>query len=348
MLLNDRLLKALRREPVDRTPIWLMRQAGRYLPEYRKLREQAKDFVTFCQTPELACEATLQPLQRFPLDAAIIFSDILTIPMAMGMPLQFVPEVGPVFADPLQHEKQITALMIPDVAKELAYVSDAIRLTKRALDNAVPLIGFSGSPWTLACYMIDGRNRHEFIQARRMIYQRPDLLKILLQKLTQTISQYLLAQIAAGADVIMLFDSWGGLLTADTFLEFSLTYLQEIITTIKKQYPQLPIILFSRGAGQWLSEQAKTGCDALGIDWQTSLQHAGQQVGAQVALQGNLDPAALLGEPTILTAQVKKILQVYGGAPGHVFNLGHGINQHTPLANVQLLVETVHDYVAGK
>ncbi len=342
--MNSIFLDAIAQKPIPHTPIWVMRQAGRYLPEYRELRSQVKDFMTFCQTPELCCEATLQPLRRFPLDAAIIFSDILTIPAAMGMQLRFAAGEGPIFDSPLREAKAIHALPIPEVEESLGYVAKAIQLTRQALNDRVPLIGFSGSPWTLACYMVEGSGSKTFFSVRAMLYKSPDLLHELLNKLIQTTIAYLLMQVAAGAQVLMLFDSWGGMLSDQTYFAFSLEPMQKIMQAVKKIYPHIPIILFTKGGGLWLSQMLATDADVLGLDWTINLSAAKSLVGQQKALQGNLDPAVMLSTPEKVTQEVRRILAQYPDKTGHIFNLGHGIDQHTPIENMTALVEAVHGY----
>lgn len=343
-LVNDNLIRALFRQPVDHTPIWVMRQAGRYLPEYRQLREKASNFMTFCKTPDMACEATLQPLRRFDLDAAIIFSDILTIPEAMGMELQFVAGEGPQFLNPLRHEQAIDQLKKVDVDDQLGYVRDAIALTVKELDGKVPLIGFSGSPWTLAAYMIEGAGSKTFLHPRAMAYHRPELLHELLRQLAQVIIDYLNMQVKAGARVLMVFDSWGGLLSPDCFRQFSLIYLKHIAANVMRNYRdvKIPLIFFSKDANGMLEELAVSGCDALGCDWKVDLQDARQRVGHQVALQGNLDPAIMLTSAETVRREAQRVLQSYGRGTGHVFNLGHGIDQQTPIDHMTALVECVH------
>lgn len=344
---NTRLLRALAKQPVDKTPIWIMRQAGRYLPEYRKLRQSAPDFMTFCKTPELACEATLQPLQRFPLDAAIIFSDILTIPDAMGLGLEFVAGVGPRFQSPVRSERDVARLAIPDIANQLSYVTEAIGLTAQKLDNSVPLIGFSGSPWTLAAYMIEGSGSKTFSIAKRMLYADPVTLHRLLELLAQSVTQYLLAQIRAGADAVMIFDSWGGVLTTQAYQQFSLHYMQQIVSELKR-HTQAPIIVFTKGGNLWLDSIAAMGCDAVGIDWTLDIAQARRQIGDRVALQGNLDPCVLYAQPEQIRQAVKALLEQYGGGPGHIFNLGHGIYPDVPPEHVAVLVDAVHEFSHAK
>lgn len=337
---NDRLLKALNRQPVDKTPIWIMRQAGRYLPEYRKIRAQAGDFLTLCKTPELACEVTCQPLKRFDLDAAIIFSDILTIPDAMQCGLHFITGEGPKFKHPVQTKTAIEQLPIPCPETELKYVMDAIRTTKQALTDKVPLIGFAGSPWTIACYMVEGGSSKTFNSIKKMLYRTPEILHCLLKKLSESISLYLQAQIKAGADVIMLFDTWGGILTPEAYQQFSLHYMQDILTSLPKS---TPTIMFTKNGGQWLETMVIAGSNALGLDWTTDIADAKRRVGNQVALQGNLDPAVLLATPKEIEQHVTDILQRVGTHNGHIFNLGHGITPDVPPENVAILVDAVHD-----
>jgi len=341
-LINDRFLRALRREPVDQTPVWMMRQAGRYLPEYKKTRAQAGDFLNLCKTPELACEVSLQPLARFPLDAAIVFSDILTIPDAMGLGLHFIENEGPRFSNPIRNLQDIEQLRVPDVETQLGYVTAAVSLVRRELANKVPLIGFSGSPWTLATYMIEGGASKTFSLIKKWLFAQPAGLQQLLDILAQSVITYLTAQINAGAQAVMIFDTWGGILTPRDYLEFSLRYMQQIVKGVKKAYPGTPVILFTKNGGQWLEEMAATGCDALGIDWTTDLSTARARVGSKVALQGNMDPAVLYASPQRIEAEVAQILQSYGSGPGHVFNLGHGIQQDTPVENVTVFIDAVH------
>lgn len=344
-LKNDRLIRALRRQPVDATPVWLMRQAGRYLPEYREIRAQSKDFLTLCKTPKLACEVTLQPLRRFDLDAAILFSDILTIPDAMGLELYFEKEEGPRFKKKLVNAHDIETLSVPAIEKDLAYVTDAIRLVKHELADTVPLIGFSGSPWTLAVYMIEGGSSKNFTRIRKMLFEQPQLLCHLLEILTQAVTLYLQAQINAGVNAVMIFDTWGGILTSRDYQQFSLHYMSKIVGGIKasqqlKQQP--PIILFTKNGGQWLEAIASSGCDAISIDWMIDIGIARQRVGNRVALQGNLDPAVLYASPQRIQEEVKFILDQYGLGPGHIFNLGHGIYPDVSPENVKIMVDFVH------
>ncbi len=341
--LNNRFLNALRRQPVDKTPIWIMRQAGRYLPEYRALRAQAKGFLHLCKTPQLACEITLQPIKRFPLDAAIIFSDILTIPDAMGLGLHFIENEGPRFSNPIQSIADINALGIPDMATELRYVMDAITLTRRALGNTIPLIGFSGSPFTLATYMIEGGASKNFSLIKKWLFKEPASLHTLLKKLAIAVSHYLEAQIEAGAQTVMIFDTWGGILTPRDYQAFSLHYMQQIITHLRAKYHStVPIILFTKNGGQWLESIADSGADALGLDWTLNIGEARQRVGDKVALQGNMDPAVLYASPERIETEVAGILADYGQHPGHIFNLGHGVQPQTPVEHVAALVDAVH------
>lgn len=344
-VLNSRFIKALRREPVDCTPIWIMRQAGRYLPEYRKTREQAGSFLNLMKNPELACEVTLQPLRRFPLDAAILFSDILTIPDAMGLGLHFVEGEGPRFTSPIKTLTDVQALRIPDLQEKLSYVLETIKLIKQELLNKTPLIGFSGSPWTLACYMVEGGSSKEFALIKGLAYSNPALMHQLLSVLTESVARYLTAQIAAGVDAIMLFDTWGGVLTPTHYQDFSLHYMEKVVTALRNNVAtqNIPTILFTKNGGQWLDKIANTGCQAVGIDWTTDLHQAKSQIGDKVALQGNLDPCVLYASPEVIRAEVKKVLTAFGEGSGHVFNLGHGIHQHVNPDHVAVLVDAVHE-----
>lgn len=337
------LLRALKRQPVERTPLWIMRQAGRYLPEYRRLRAQAKTFLSLCRTPELACEVTLQPLNRFPLDAAILFSDILILPDVMGLELNFVEQEGPVFTRPVHDAKTIAQLpSLIDPETEMPYVLEAIRLIKAALDNKTPLIGFAGSPWTVATYMVEGGSSKHFSRIKRLLYADPKLLHQLLQKMAVNTSHYLQAQIAAGVDVIMLFDTWGGILSASDFLDFSLHYMKIIVADVKARYPHVPMIVFTKNGGRQLDALADIGADAVGLDGGLHLGLARQAVGDKVSLQGNLDPAALYAEPAQITRLVEKTLTEFGSGSGHIFNLGHGIYPDTNPEHVQVLCQAVH------
>jgi uroporphyrinogen decarboxylase len=321
-----------------------MRQAGRYLPEYRATRARAGSFMALASTPELACEVTLQPLERYRLlDAAIIFSDILTVPDAMGLGLHFVEGEGPRFERPLRHENDIRSLPLPDVARDLAYVMDAVRVTREALAGRVPLIGFSGSPFTLACYMIEGGGSDDFHLTKTMLYERPDLLHQLLRKNAATVTDYLNAQIAAGAQAVMLFDTWGGMLTGAAYAEFSLAYAAQVLAGVTREAEgrAVPRILYTKGGGQWLEVMTASGADALGLDWQTSLPDARRRVGDKVALQGNLDPAILFAPASAIEREVTQLIDDFGAHPGHVFNLGHGISQFTPPEHVEVLANAV-------
>ena len=344
---NDNFLRAMRREPTDYTPLWLMRQAGRYLPEYCETRKRAGSFLQLCKNPALACEVTLQPLARYNLDAAILFSDILTVPDAMGLGLYFADGEGPRFERPLREEWAIRALTAPDPHDHLRYVVDAVAEIRRALDNSVPLIGFSGSPFTLACYMIEGGSSSDFHQVKRMLYGRPDLMHRILEVTAEAVTAYLNAQIESGAQAVMLFDSWGGSLSAAAYQEFSLAYLQRILAGLKREHEgeQVPSIVFTKGGGLWLESIAASGCDGVGLDWTIDLGEARRRVGDRVALQGNLDPAVLLSTPEAVRRETLRVLDAFGaGETGHVFNLGHGISQHTPPEHVSVLVETVRAY----
>ncbi len=344
ILKNDTLLRALMRQPVEYTPVWLMRQAGRYLAEYNATRARAGDFLSLCKSPSFATEVTLQPLARFPLDAAILFSDILTIPDAMGLGLYFSQGEGPMFKHPLREEKEIHALTVPDPDTELRYVMDAVSEIRKALDNRVPLIGFSGSPFTLACYMVEGRGGTEFREIKTMLYQRPELLHHILDVNAKAVTTYLNAQIESGAQTVMIFDTWGGTLSHAAYQEFSLHYMQQIIAGLKREQDgvRIPSIVFTKGGGLWLEAIANIGCDAVGLDWTIDIGEARRRVGEKVALQGNLDPSVLFASPEVITAEVEKILASYGHGSGHVFNLGHGISQFTPPENAAALVQAVH------
>ena len=344
-LKNDRFLRALLKQPVDTTPIWIMRQAGRYLPEYRATRARAGSFMDLCKNPELACEVTLQPLERYALDAAILFSDILTVPDAMGLGLYFAEGEGPRFTNPVRTAADIDKIAIPDPEGELRYVMDAVRTIRRDLNGRVPLIGFTGSPWTLATYMVEGSSSKEFAKVKGMLYGDPLSLHKLLDKLADSIILYLNAQIAAGAQASMIFDTWGGTLTPSTYQEFSLRYMQKIVDAVTRENDgrRVPVILFTKGGAQWLESMAATGCDALGLDWTINIAEARQRVGDKVALQGNMDPCVLYASPDVIREQVGNILASYGQGSGHVFNLGHGIHQHINPEQVAVLVDTVHE-----
>jgi uroporphyrinogen decarboxylase len=344
-LKNDRLLRALLRQPVDVTPVWMMRQAGRYLPEYRETRKKAGSFMKLCTNPELACEVTLQPLQRFPLDAAILFSDILTVPDAMGLGLYFTEGEGPRFKNPVRDEKRIQALGVPDPETELRYVMDAVRTIRRELDGRVPLIGFSGSPWTLATYMVEGASSKDFRIIKAMMYERPELLDQLLDTVAESVTLYLNAQIAAGAQTVMIFDTWGGVLTPSDYCRFSLKPMERIIHSLIRENDgrKVPVILFTKNGGQWLEAMTDTGADALGLDWTTDLADARRRVGNQVALQGNLDPSVLYAAPQHIREQVAKVLASFGNGDGHVFNLGHGIHPGIPPEHAAAMIEAVQE-----
>lgn len=345
MLKNDRFLKALRREPVDKTPVWIMRQAGRYLPEYRKLREQAGSFLNLCQNPELACEVTLQPLRRFDLDAAILFSDILTIPEAMGLGLHFIPGEGPHFHHPIRTTASITRLGVPDPEAELRYVSDAVRVIRRELDGSVPLIGFAGSPWTLATYMVEGGPSKNYRHIKGLLYNEPAALEQLLDTLARSVRDYLNAQIAAGAQALQIFDTWGGVLTPSQYQQFSLQFMRRIVDGLHTapNGEKVPVILFTKGGGAWLESIAATGCDGVGLDWTIEISEAKRRIGGQVALQGNLDPAALHADEATLRQEVAKVLEGFGNGPGHIFNLGHGVTPEVLPERVGALVQAVAD-----
>ena len=340
---NDLLIRAMLRMPTERTPVWIMRQAGRYLPEYRKIRSKAGSFLALAKNPALATEVTLQPLLRYNLDGAILFSDILTIPDAMGMELYFVEGEGPRFAKPLNSEEAITSLVPPDPYDKLKYVIDTVEQVSRDLKKQVPLIGFSGSPFTLACYQIEGRGGTNFQNVKRMIYDSPLIFHKLLDVNARAIIDYLNAQINSGVDVVMLFDTWGGILTHSAYLEFSLFYLEKILSELKleNESRKVPSVIFTKGGGVWLEKIVRLNVDAVGIDWQVDLGWAKKIAGNKVALQGNLDPAVLLSSPKVVKAEVEKVLDSFGSGAGHVFNLGHGISQHTDPDNLQVLIETV-------
>jgi uroporphyrinogen decarboxylase len=348
-LKNDILLRALLRQPVDRTPVWIMRQAGRYLPEYLKTRAEAGSFMDLCQTPDLACEVTLQPLRRFSLDAAIIFSDILTIPDVMGLKLFFIAGEGPKFENPIRTADDIKKLPNPDVNESLGYVMDAITLTRRELDGKVPLIGFSGSPWTLATYMVEGGSSRTFSRTKKLIYQEPKLAHQLLGKLANTVTDYLNAQIESGAQAVQIFDTWGGALSSRAYQEFSLRYMTQIVSGLKRENEgrRVPVILFSKGCNTQLEALADTGCDALGVDWTISLAEARTRVGDRVALQGNLDPAILLADKKVIRREVNETLNSFGQGNGHVFNLGHGITPDVDPENLTALISAVWELSPG-
>ena len=343
-LKNDRYLRALAKEPVDMTPVWMMRQAGRYLPEYKATRAQAGDFMSLCKNAELACEVTLQPLRRFPLDAAILFSDILTIPDAMGLGLYFETGEGPKFKRPVTCKADVDKIGVPDPEGELQYVMNAVRTIRRELKGEVPLIGFSGSPWTLATYMIEGGSSKAFTKIKKMAFAEPAVLHALLDKLADSVITYLNAQIAAGAQSVMVFDTWGGVLSPRDYKEFSLQYMAKIVDGLTRENDarRVPVTLFTKNGGMWLESIAATGCDAVGLDWTINIQEARQRVGNKVALQGNMDPSMLYASPTRIEQEVADILSGYGQGSGHVFNLGHGIHLDVPPENAGVFVEAVH------
>ena len=343
-LKNDTFLRALLKQPVEYTPIWMMRQAGRYLPEYKATRAQAGSFLDLCKNTELATEVTVQPLERFDLDAAILFSDILTVPDAMGLGLYFAEGEGPKFERPLQNEADIAKLQVPDMAR-LQYVFDAVSSIRRTLNGRVPLIGFSGSPFTLACYMVEGGSSKEFRTIKTMMYSRPDLLHKILDVNAQAVTAYLNAQIDAGAQAVQIFDTWGGVLSDAAFEEFSLRYMKQIVSGLKRESEgrRVPVILFAKGGGLWLEKMADAGADALGLDWTCNIGEARRRVGGKMALQGNFDPFALFGTPEAIRAEAGRILAGYGSGSGHVFNLGHGISQFANPEHAKILVDAVHE-----
>ena len=350
---NDTFLRALLRQPTEYTPIWLMRQAGRYLPEYNATRRRAGSFLALAKSPELATEVTLQPVDRYPLDAAILFSDILTVPDAMGLGLYFVDGEGPKFERPIRSESDVAALAAPDPELSLAYVTDAVRSIRKALAGRIPLIGFSGSPWTLACYMVEGGGSEDFRLVKSMLYTRPDLMQRLLAVNVRAVTDYLNAQIRAGAQAVMIFDTWGGALSDAAYRAYSLPAMAEVVRGLDREHDgeRVPCILFTKGGGMWLEDMAATGCDAVGVDWTVDLGRARQRIGTRCALQGNLDPMVLLAGAQATCAEATRVLdsfgaprRVDGGTDGHVFNLGHGISQFTDPAVVDALVETVHSH----
>ncbi|MDB5804091.1 MAG: hemE [Betaproteobacteria bacterium] len=344
-LQNDTFLRALMRQPTDYTPVWLMRQAGRYLPEYNATRKQAGSFLNLCKNPSAATEVTLQPLERFPLDAAILFSDILTIPDAMGLGLYFAEGEGPKFERTVRDEAAVAKLAVPDIGATLRYVTDAVSQIRRALNGRVPLIGFSGSPWTLACYMVEGGGSSDHHTVKAMAYQRPDLMHRILDTNARAVAAYLNAQIEAGAQAVMIFDTWGGALSAAAYKKFSLAYITQVVALLKRENEgrRVPVIVFTKGGGLWLEDIAACGCDAVGVDWTIELSQARARVGAKVALQGNLDPTVLFAGPEAIRAEVGQVLASYGKGAGHVFNLGHGISQFTPPEHAAALVKAVHE-----
>jgi uroporphyrinogen decarboxylase len=342
---NDTFLRALLRQPTEYTPLWMMRQAGRYLPEYCATRKRAGSFLNLCKSPDMATEVTLQPLDRFPLDAAILFSDILTVPDAMGLGLYFAEGEGPKFERPLKTEADIKALRVPDIGKDLKYVTDAVSQIRKALDGRVPLIGFSGSPWTLGCYMVEGGGSDDYAKVKTMMYKEPKLMHHILSVTADAVTQYLNAQIEAGAQAVMVFDSWGGTLSHYAYHEFSLPYMQRIVDGLIKEKDgvKIPSIVFTKGGGLWIENIADIGCDAVGLDWTMDIGIARQKVGHKVALQGNIDPAVLFSNPEVIEREVEKVLASYGYGSGHVFNLGHGISQFTDPENAAALVRAVHE-----
>ena len=344
-LKNDTFLRALMRQPTDYTPVWLMRQAGRYLPEYNATRKIAGSFLNLCKNPDAATEVTLQPLDRFPLDAAILFSDILTIPDAMGLGLYFAEGEGPKFERPVRDEAAVARLAVPDVGTTLRYVTDAVAQIRKALDGRVPLIGFSGSPWTLACYMVEGGGSDDHRTVKTMAYQRPDLMHRILEVNARAVAVYLNAQIEAGAQAVMIFDTWGGALSAAAYKTYSLAYINQVVAQLTREHDgrRVPVIVFTKGGGLWLEDIAACGCDAVGVDWTIELSEARRRVGSKVALQGNLDPTILFANPETIRAETGKVLASYGAGPGHVFNLGHGISQFTPPEHAAALVAAVHE-----
>lgn len=350
--INDTFLRALKREHTDYTPLWLMRQAGRYLPEYCATRARMGSFMALAQNPDAACEVTLQPVDRYAMDAAILFSDILTVPDAMGLGLSFVAGEGPVFAKPVQDESAVNALYVPDPEKELKYVMDAVRTIRRELNNRVPLIGFTGSPFTLACYMVEGGSSKDFSTIKKMMYSRPDLLHKILDVNARAVTAYLNAQIAAGAQAVQIFDTWGGALADGCFQEFSLRYIRQIIEGLTKEADgqKVPVICFTKGGGNWLEDMAGVGADCIGVDWTVNLTSARRRVADAVSLQGNLDPLVLFAGEDAIRREVRKVIDAYGevGHGGHVFNLGHGISQHTDPEAVAILVDEVHHYSRRK
>jgi len=347
-LKNDRFLRALLRQPVDLTPVWMMRQAGRYLPEYRATRAQAGDFLSLCKNTELACEVTLQPLRRYQLDASILFSDILTVPDAMGLGLYFEAGEGPKFKKPLRSTADIENLPVVNTAQDLSYVTDAVSMIRRELNGMVPLIGFTGSPWTLATYMIEGGSSKDYRRTKAMMYDQPELFQILLDKLVDSIIDYLNSQIKAGAQAVQIFDSWGGALAHDAYLTYSLLPMKRIIDGLIKEHDgrQVPVILFTKGGGQWLEPMADSGAQALGLDWTTNIADARARVGSKVALQGNMDPSILYASPDRIRQEVGTILKAFGKGEGHIFNLGHGITPEVDPDHAGAFISAVHELSA--
>ncbi|MFT7558189.1 MAG: uroporphyrinogen decarboxylase [Flavobacteriales bacterium] len=342
-LKNDRFLKALMRQPVDRTPVWMMRQAGRYLPEYRELRAKAGSFMDLCTNPELACEVTMQPLRRYPIDAAILFSDILTIPDAMGLGLYFETGEGPKFKKTVRTAKEIENLEVVNSERDLSYVMDAVSLIRKELNGSVPLIGFSGSPWTLATYMIEGGSSKDFRRAKALLYDTPELAAHLLDVLTESVADYLNAQIRAGAQAVQIFDSWGGALAHDAYQTYSLNPMRKVIAKLElsPEGEKVPVIMFTKGGGQWLETMLDSGADCLGLDWTTDIGNARARVGNHMSLQGNMDPSVLYASPAAIRKEVARILQSYGNGSGHIFNLGHGITPDVSPDNAKAFFEAV-------
>lgn len=347
-LKNDRFLRALLRQPVDVTPVWMMRQAGRYLPEYRATRAQAGDFMALCTNPELACEVTLQPLRRYALDAAILFSDILTIPDAMGLGLYFESGEGPRFRKTVRSAADVAALPVPDPERDLGYVMNAVRTIRRELNGSVPLIGFSGSPWTLATYMVEGGSSKDFRHAKALAFEQPDVMHALLDKLAQSVTTYLNGQIAAGAQAVQIFDTWGGALSHAAYLEFSLQYMQRIVAGLTRESDgrRVPVIVFTKNGGPWLERIAGCGADAVGLDWTVDIGAVRRLIGDRVALQGNMDPNMLYAGPARIRTEVKNILASYGAGNGHVFNLGHGITPDVDPEHARVFIDAVHEFSA--
>jgi len=347
-LKNDRFLRALAGQPVDMTPVWMMRQAGRYLPEYREVRARAGDFMSLCRSPELACEVTMQPLRRYAMDAAILFSDILTIPDAMGLGLYFEQGEGPRFRKTIASEKDVEALPSLNIAQDLGYVTDAVSVIRRELNGSIPLIGFSGSPWTLATYMIEGSGSKDFRRAKAFMYNEPQAMHLLLDKLAVAVTDYLNAQIEAGAQAVQIFDTWGGILSTPAYREYSLAYMKKIVEGLHRQFEgrDVPVILFTKNGGLWLEQIADSGCHAVGLDWTLEIGAARARIGDRVALQGNMDPAILYASPKSIRDEVSRILASYGSGPGHVFNLGHGITPEVDPQNVSVFIDAVHELSA--
>ena len=347
-LQNDRFLRALARQPVDRTPVWMMRQAGRYLPEYRASRANAGSFMDLCRNHDLACEVTLQPLERYPLDAAILFSDILTIPDAMGLGLYFETGEGPKFRKTVRTPEEVAALTVPNAERDLDYVMRAVSTIRRELNGRMPLIGFSGSPWTLATYMVEGGSSKDFRKTKAMLYDQPEAMHLLLDKLAQSVTSYLNGQIKAGAQAVQIFDTWGGNLSADAYQKFSLAYMRKIVSGLIREHDgrKIPVILFTKNGGLWLESIADAGADALGLDWTMDIGVARSRVGSKVALQGNMDPTVLYAKPEAIRAEVARILASYGKGSGHVFNLGHGITPEVDPAHAGAFIEAVHELSA--